>query len=411
MILNLQSWESKMASSILNLNELSDSSSGSELFARSGPARIRVTNNLHDIAGLWPHSDNVGPARCYAFQFADILDIWHDTIGTARGTQALFVTIVDAQDRALMLLPLGIERRHGLRALSFLDGGVSDYNAPILFPGARDWDTRTIGIVWQGLLRILPSFDIAIFDKMPEHIGDQPNPLMLFETTAYPRSGYAVTLTGTWDDFVVRRLPRRKTLRNLRRKLGKIGTVKFEIAETVTQFKSFHDAMVRQKTRRYLETRGVDGFARPGYRDFYQEMTYSFRKDGPVHLSALKVDDTIIATHWGYIAGSRFYYVMPTFEGGDWRRYSAGRLLLEDLLEWSFARGLGVFDFGIGDETYKFDYCDLTIPLYQAVIPVTLLGRVYARARIAKAQLGKIKRWRPSSRRFHARRPLILTNR
>src|SRR5450759_3425056 len=138
-----------MAFSIQNFVELPDASPGAELFAASAPARIRGTNDLRDLAGLWPRTDDVGPARCYAFQCADILEVWHDTIGAARRTQALFVAIVDAEDRPLMLLPLGIERRHGLRALTFLDGGVSDYNAPIVFPVARDWDTRTIGTVWQ----------------------------------------------------------------------------------------------------------------------------------------------------------------------------------------------------------------------------------------------------------------------
>jgi CelD/BcsL family acetyltransferase involved in cellulose biosynthesis len=391
-----------MVVSTLNLAELHDASFGAELFASSLPARILVTNDLRDLASLWPRTNNIGSARCYAFQCADILEVWHNTIGAARRTQALFVAIVDAGDRPLMLLPLGIECRHGLRVLTFLDGGVSDYNAPIIFPDAQGWNAHTIAKIWQGMQRSLPAFDIAIFDKMPEHVGDLPNPLMLFDTIAFPGSGHAITLSGTWADYSLRRLPQRQDSRRQRRRLGKIGTLKFEIAETSAQFDSFLDAMIRQKTRRYLETRGLDGFDRSGYRLFYPEMTRHSGIDGPVQLSALKLDDTIIATHWGYVVGSRFYYLMPTFEGGDWQGYSAGRLLLEHLLEWSFAHGLTEFDFTSGDEAYKFAYCDLTIPLFQAFIPVTLLGRVYARARVAKAQLRKLKAWRPLLGRVHA---------
>jgi CelD/BcsL family acetyltransferase involved in cellulose biosynthesis len=307
----------------------------------------------------------------------------------------MFVAVVNADDQPLMLLPLGIEPRYGARVLTFLDGGVSDYNAPIVFPFAQDWDARTIGTVWQGLQKILLPFDVAIFDKMPGHVGDLPNPFMLFDISVCPYSGHAVSLSGAWEDFSKQRLPRRQDSRRKRRRLGEVGTLHFEVAETSAQFDTFLDALIRQKTRRYIETRGVDGFDRPGYRAFYPEMTRRFGKNGPVHLSALKLDDTIIAAHWGYVVGPRFYYLVPTFEGGDWGRYSAGRLLLEHLLEWSFARELEVFDLTNGDEPYKLEYCDLTIPLYRAVIPVTSLGRVYASAAAVKAQLPKIKGWTP----------------
>ena len=73
--------------------------------------------------------------------------------------------------------------------------------------------------------------------------------------------------------------------------------------------------------------------------------------------------------------GSRYYYLSPSFEGGDWLRYSPGRLLIEHLLEWSFRRGLKVFDFTVGNEEYKFEYSDVTIPLYRVIVPETTIGR------------------------------------
>lgn len=112
-----------------------------------------------------------------------------------------------------------------------------------------------------------------------------------------------------------------------------------------------------------------------------------------VHLSALKLDDTILAAHWGYVVGGRFYYLMPSFEGGDWNRYSADRLLIEHLLEWSFERGLEAFDFTVGDEDYKSEFCDLTIPLYSAIMLVSVSGRIYANVFAAKMRLQKTRAW------------------
>ena len=37
----------------------------------------------------------------------------------------------------------------------------------------------------------------------------------------------------------------------------------------------------------------------------------------------------------------------------------------------------GRFDFGIGDEAYKDEYCDVVLPLHVAVLPRTLRGRLF----------------------------------
>jgi CelD/BcsL family acetyltransferase involved in cellulose biosynthesis len=104
------------------------------------------------------------------------------TIAFARNMETLFVAVVDAERKPLMLLPLGMQRRCGVRILTFLDGGLSDYNSPVLFPATRDWGEDDVRIFWRGLRHILPRFDIAILDKMTDQIGDLPNPLIPLAT-------------------------------------------------------------------------------------------------------------------------------------------------------------------------------------------------------------------------------------
>src|SRR5439155_15054110 len=147
------------------------------------PDQIWLTHTLSDFNNFWPRSQQLKAARCYAFQCADILEVRCKTIALARKIETLFVAVVDAESNPLMLLPLGIERRHGVRILTFLDGGLSDYNAPVVFPATRDWRGDDVRMVWRGLQHILPSFDIAILEKMPERIGDLPNPLILLGTS------------------------------------------------------------------------------------------------------------------------------------------------------------------------------------------------------------------------------------
>jgi CelD/BcsL family acetyltransferase involved in cellulose biosynthesis len=319
---------------------------------------------------------------------------------------------VDAERNPLMLLPLGIERRHGVRILTFLDGGLSDYNSPVVFPATQDWGGDDVRMVWRGLQDILPAFDIAILEKMPERIGDLPNPLILLGTSPFPASGHATTLSGTWDDFAAKRLPRRRTNRRYRRRLEERGKLTFEIAKTPEQFDTFLDALIRQKIRHHRETLTIAGFDQSGYRNFVTEMTHCLFMASTVHLSALKLDDTIIAAHWGYVVGTRFYYLIPSHEAGAWRRFAPGHLLTEQLFAWSFAQGIEVFDFGVGDEDYKFEHCDVVIPLHVTTISVTFKGVAYSvalnlteklRRKLKKTRVGGMLKWILRRRLIRAR--------
>ena len=343
------------------------------------PDQIWLTHTLSDFNDFWPRSQQLKAARCYAFQCADILEVRCRTIALARKIETLFVAVLDAERNPLLLLPLGIERRHGVRILTFLDGGLSDYNSPVVFPGVREWAEDDVRMLWRRLQEILPPFDIAILDKMPKWIGDLPNPLILLDTSPFPSSGHAITLSGTWNEFEASRLPgSRKHRRYYHRRLEERGKLTFEIATNPEQFDTFLQALIRQKIRRHRETRTIAGFDRPDYRSFVTEATHCLPAPYPIHLSVLKSDDTIVAAHWGYVVGSRFYGLIASHERGTWRTLSLGHILIEYLLQWSFAHGIEVFDLGIGDEAYKFQYCDVMIPLHVATIPVTFRGVAYS---------------------------------
>ena len=346
--------------------------------------KIRVTNELTDFADLWPRTDRCKSAHCYAFQCADFLEVWSDTIGRARRILTLFVAVFDGDGRPVLLLPLGIERKCGIRILRFLDGGVCDYNTPIVFEPKRAWQSDAVERMWRELIRALPRFDIAMFDKMPANICGLPNPLVRLGGMA-AELGHLTNMVGSWKEYVAGQLPYRRKSGQQRRKLAKVGQVVFTVAETPADRQRIIQVMMRQKSRRCIETGQGDELDRPGYRQYYVTMTERFNWPGPLHVSALEVDGETLSTGWSLIFNKRFLWLVTTFEGGQWKRFSPGRILLEHLLEWSFANGITMFDFGIGDEGYKLAYSDQKILLYQVNVPVTLIGKAYQVGRNTKA--------------------------
>ena len=81
---------------------------------------------------------------------------------------------------------------------------------------------------------------------------------------------------------------------------------------------------------------------------------------------------------------------MPAHEGNEWNKYSPGRILLLKLIQWSIENGLKYFDFTIGNESYKKDWCDNQLELYKVIKPITLKGLAFINAQSIKGKINKI---------------------
>lgn len=351
------------------------------------PARIVVTGDVRNFASFWPRSSKLGEARCYVFQCAEVVTLQCDAFASVHKSEPLLVAILNSNDEPLVLLPLCIEHCHdpssavmNVRILKFLEGGLSDYNAPVIFPATADWDTRTVRKVWGGLRKALPAFDIAVFEKMPEHVGDLPNPLRLLRTMAREqRSGHTIDLAGSGGTLAKQLLDDRRMERKVR-KLSEIGQLTFEMARTPEQYDVFMDALFRQKNRRDLELRGREPLKAPFYRAYLSMARRHLYPSGPVCLFALRHNNVIVATAFCEASGQRLISLTSSFEGGEWRKYSLGHILKHKIVQWCLTEGISVMDLGGGDEKWKDDYHTVAVALYRIVISSSIRGAVFLHA-------------------------------
>ncbi|MBC7768301.1 MAG: GNAT family N-acetyltransferase [Phycisphaerales bacterium] len=330
---------------------------------------VRVSSRLSDFADVWPSMAAPLPDT-HVFQTREFLEVWLRTIGAARRVKPCFVSIQDVSG-AQILVALGIEIRRGAKVLTFLDGGVSDYNAPVVI-GAPDFG----GGLWRDIIAAVPPVDTVVLEKMPLSIGGKPNPLCAGLHSAAPPSGFALPLSGDLQSYTATRLHRPKDSRRKRRRLGEAGEVRFLIAETQNDVRRLYGAFIAQKTRRYIEKNGVDGFDRPGYRRYFEKMTERLHP-AHVHLSALEVNGELLATHWGLIYDKRFYCLMLAYADSPLAQYSPARLLVEDLIAWCYGQGLEAFDFGVGDTPWKTLLGADAAPLAHTAMPLTPFGWAY----------------------------------
>ncbi|MCK1640537.1 GNAT family N-acetyltransferase [Bradyrhizobium sp. 157] len=326
---------------------------------------------------------------CYGFQTFDWLSTWHETIGIVERIVPQIVRVADADGSTLMLLPLGIQRRLGLSHLVFLGGGTTDYNAPIIradFAASLDPDAADALIA--RILKQLPDVDVVALDRMPVVIDGVANALAHLRGAEHVSNAWVATLGETFADFKKRRSAKFfKKAAGMQRRLAEMGATELCLADTPEAVADIMQAFVRQKRRRLQEIGSPDLFARPGHLRFYKAMAERHRDTGFIQLSALRVGETIVATHWGMVFRNRIYWLMPTYETGEWARLSVGRLLMQRLVEWGIARRIKYFDLTIGDEEYKRLWADHTMPLHACVRGVTVRGKVYQAIRLTVGHL------------------------
>jgi CelD/BcsL family acetyltransferase involved in cellulose biosynthesis len=340
--------------------------------------RITIYPSFTDARESWQGLEAEGD--CYAFQSYDWLSNWHSLVGSKMQIQPCLTLVEYPEGSPLMLLPLGIQKRAGIARLIWLGGAITDYKCPLL---GRDFSNRVNGDlfarIWDGILEKLPPHDAIFLDSQPRRIADQDNPFLAFNCKPHPSNAHSARLGDDYQGFLRSKRSGKSinTEKRKQKRLEKMGTLSFVIAEGEEQARHLLAAMIRQKSRSYDELGVPNLFEQAGYSDFFTYMTENYIDRSFVHLSALTLDDTILATHWGLVYKKRFYHLLPTYERSEHTKYAPGNVLLRHLFEWCIANGIEIYDFTVGDEPYKYLWRDQELELHDYFRARTLKGACY----------------------------------
>src|SRR6185437_5049958 len=124
--------------------------------------------------------------------------------------------------------------------------------------------------------------------------------------------------------------------------------------------------------------------------EFYRALATGEATRTFVHVSRLDVGETAAAVNLGLIHRGRYYHLLASYGDGEASRFSPGAAHLHELMRYAIERGCRTFDFTIGDEPYKRDWCDTELALYDYFSAATLRGSIVAGPRVAGQRL---KRW------------------
>lgn len=366
--------------------------------------RATVYNHYAELEPLWRRME--GEGHCTVFQTYDWAACWYDAAIACSEVQPVIVVLEKEKDNPIWILPLCLYRKKKLRIISFADLGFSDYAAPVMARGAPS-DRDTIEAMFNAIINALPPCDVINFQKLPEKIGDIPNPLLsLRGLERFPSSCHGIDIREPW--FAVQKKivtsHMRSNIRRAKKLIEKQGEVTVEFYESPETLKPALATLMALRQIRF-KALGLPEMPPLG-QNFYQNLISREDQGFKVRITTLMVSGEAVATCLGIIRNNTFHSLLLTFEMEKWHRFSPGILLCDAVLT-RFAKDVqnnGYYDFSVGDNDYKKRFGSQTYPLYEWMAPKSVKGRGFYAAWRAKITLRRYPRLYATLKQIAGRR-------
>ncbi|MDB5637972.1 MAG: acyl-CoA acyltransferase [Bradyrhizobium sp.] len=316
------------------------------------------------------------------YQRFDFLEPWQRQVGARENASPFIVMAYDAERRPLLLLPLTLRHKHGVRTACFMGGKHTTYNMALwdrdFATGATAGDLETL----ISAIRERSGADVLALVQQPLRWRDLPNPMALLPNQASANDCPLMTIVP--DEPPTKRISNsfRRRLKAKERKLQTLPGYRYSVAATDAEIRRLLDWFFVMKPLRMAEQKLPNVFAEPGVEDFVRAacMTPVAGGGHVIDIHVLECNDEVIAIFAGVADGHRFSMMFNTYTMSDNSRYSPGLILMRHIIDDCAGRGYRALDFGIGSDEYKRPFCKGDEPTFDCFIPLSPRGRLAASA-------------------------------
>ena len=269
-----------------------------------------------------------------------------------------FIYIIYEGDRPIALFPLYLKTFFGVRSLFLIGGNQSDYLSPLFSDKIFDPNMK-IGSIWEYFNKIIVDYHFLCFDKVPRNLSlNQLNPIVNLHGFSVTNNSYSANLPQSFEEYdSTLRSKLKSDIKRQVRRLEELGKLSFCYEIDQFNVEKYLNILFKLKSMQYKRTGVIDAFANDKVRKFYTSLFYNkFSSFKPV-FSVLKLNDEPIAIHLGVQFSGRFYYLLPAYNC-DYQVYSPGKILLHRIMQEAINTKNVVFDFTVGGEEYKREWCN-----------------------------------------------------
>ena len=337
---------------------------------------IKEINNIKELESLRSDWDKAVRQNnnCTIFQDIDFIITWFKYFGEKLQCRILCV-YDNSLGEYIGFIPLYININNGLKHVRMIGERHADYSHIILesnlelthlvseyLRNKMVWDVIYLNSYCEGSLTDL------VINAITSN--------SFFHQSEKRASFHILKLKNTWEEYYnqLGKKFRQDTERQIKR-LNKLGNYSIEEIKSENIINNL-DSLFELHKRRWSAKDGKTLFDDKNTRDFFIELAVIFDSCGYLRFSKMVLGTEILAMHFGFTFQNRFYYYIPVIND-SYSQYSAGRLLLLELIKNSFDDGLEIFDLMAGDESYKSMFGgESKILLKSYIFPKTIKGKI-----------------------------------
>ena len=274
-----------------------------------------------------------------------------------KGTLLIYVYRVDSKIK--FIAPLMHSRRKYLQKISrksihFLGVDRSDSHD---FIYASSYESLIPKLIDKLILQY-PK-DILSFDSI---IEDSPTLTVLNDYT--PPKGIISKVQNLSTPYILlnemtAKSINKKNILRCKKHMQQSGEIEIKQVKENSDIEKFLPTLFEQHKQKWENSQ----YNQYNNREFYRKIAYMLKDLGRLEFTVFLFNQHPIAMHFGFSFNDRYYYFKPTFDF-EFAHYSPGNVLLIDLIKQAKQRDFTWFDFGKGEESYKFRYTKNTNTLH-----------------------------------------------
>lgn len=339
----------------------------------AGEVAARILTDFGEIGRLW----NGAAAIHGAPQSLAWIDNWRAIVNA----DSFVVGLFDG-DGPILAVPLEVVRQNGAKIARYPGGSHANCNFP--------WLRKEYGPVLRrealrqlvdAIRKARPDIDALSLTRQLSELQGAANPLLALGKAPNPNPVLAASLGGGFD-AVLDRANRKRKLKKHRqhgRRYEESGGWRIAGPQSRAESDKILDLYFAMKAQRFQKMGISDPFADENVRNFFKALFGERLAKGPGmnELRFLEVGGTVRS-----IIGKLFCDTGPTVEFGaiaedELTAASPGEFLFFEDISRSCDEGRSIYSFGIGDEPYKREWCDIERTIYDTLVPLSAKGRFF----------------------------------
>lgn len=274
--------------------------------------------------------------------------------------------------------PFGVAR--------FVGGRHANGNFPAVNPTSSVSPAFTATLI-RALREARPDIDLLALERQSPVLGGLPNPMLSLSHCRSPNIALAADLSGGFEALLgrINGKRKRKKHRSQMRKFEAAGGFRHLQARTPEEVGRFLSAFFSMKAEQLAKAGLPNCFGsahtRAAFTALFQKACLKDRPD--FVLQALEVGGKLRAVSGAGLAGNRVMCEFTAFANDELAAAAPGDFLFFENIRAACEEGFEIYDFGVGDERYKREWCDIETEHFDIFLPVSAKGRLLTEARYA----------------------------